>query len=59
MIGLDHPNYAEAIKKRQIKGIVLASANDDELSDILRCARWYCVENLNKLACSTYLRHAV
>jgi hypothetical protein len=42
MIGLDHPKYAEAIKQRQIKGIVLASANDDEISEILRCVSQQC-----------------
>jgi hypothetical protein len=36
MIGTDHAKYAQAIKQRQIKGIVLASSNDDELIDILR-----------------------
>lgn len=38
MIGLDHPTYAQALKQLevQIKGIVLASANDDELTEILR-----------------------
>jgi hypothetical protein len=40
MIGLDLPKYAQTLKQLdvQIKGIVLASANDDELTEIFRCA---------------------
>jgi hypothetical protein len=36
MLGSDHTKYAEAMKQHKIKGIVLASATDDELNVIFR-----------------------
>ncbi len=36
MLGSDHTKYAEAMKLDKIKGIVLASATDEELNDIFR-----------------------
>jgi hypothetical protein len=48
MHGSNHAKYAEGIKRHQIKGFVLASANDEELSVLFRsqATQWIATKNL-------------